>query len=218
MGSERICVCGKKVSSMRRSDWCSSICKRQHDYENRKEKLKGSRITTFVLVHHCIRPELQMGETPDPLACGCREEMSAEDLKARIGRGEIVLVGSEGYACYSSKLRRAPRAQTIEKAHMERANLSKDSRKYGGKSLKELQAAVDEDKASRALEEQVRIEVFHQIEKEERRKLTREYTESEFYAYDRENWGRAWSTQPGDEDQRTKGGIGIDRPKGAANG
>jgi hypothetical protein len=29
MGSERICACGKKVSSMRRSDWCSSICKRR---------------------------------------------------------------------------------------------------------------------------------------------------------------------------------------------
>jgi hypothetical protein len=71
-----------------------------------------------------------------------------------------------------------------------------------------LQAIVDEDKASRALEEQLRIELYHEIEIEERRRLTREYTEPEFYAYDRENWGRAWSTQPSVEDQRTAGGIG----------
>jgi hypothetical protein len=211
MGSERICTCGNKVGSMRRSDWCSSICKRQHDYEKKKEKLKGARIITFVTVHRCLRPELNMGEVPDPLTCGCREEISVEQLKERVSRGEIVLLGPEGYACYSSKLRRAPRAQTVEKAHIERANLSKDSRKYGGKSAKELQAIVDEDKASRALEEQLRIELYHEIEIEERRKLTKEYPISEFYAYDRENWGRAWSTQPGERDQRTEGGRGIDK-------
>lgn len=210
MGSERICVCGKRVSSMRRSDWCSSACKRQHDYEKRKQNLKGSTTTVFTIVHRCIRPELDMGEVPAPQTCRCREEMSGAELKECIGRGEIVLVGPEGHACYSSKLRRAPRAQTVEKAHMERANLSKDSRKYDGKSLKDLQAAVNEDKASRALEEQVRIEVFHQIEMEERRNLTREYTESEFYAYDRNNWGRSWSTQPGLDNTRDPGSIGKD--------
>jgi hypothetical protein len=211
--SERMCVCGKKVSSMRRSDWCSSLCKRQHDYEKRKEQVKGARITAFVLVHHCIRPELDMGEVPDPLTCSCREEMSAVDLKARIGHGEIVLVGAEGHACYSSKQQRAPRAQTIEKAHVERANLSVDSRKYDGKSRKELLAKIEEDKASRALEEKCRIEVFHEIETEERRRMTRNYTESDFYAYDRENWGRGWSTQPGAPDERTKGGIGVETTK-----
>jgi hypothetical protein len=207
--SDRVCVCGKRVSCMRRSDFCSSICKKQQDYEKRKEKLKGSTITNFVLVHSCIRPELDMGEVPDPQTCRCREEMSAEDMKERVRRGEIVLVGPKEHACYSSKLRRTPRAQTLEKAHLERANLSKDSGKYRGKSLKELQAAIDEDKASRAMEEQVRVEVFHQIETEARQSLIREYTDHEFYAYDRENWGRGWNAQPGDADQRTAGGIGV---------
>lgn len=174
MGSERICVCGKKLSSMRRSDRCSSICKRQHDCEKRKEKLKGAKATLFVLVHRCIRPEFQMGETPDLMKCSCREEMPEGELKGCIRRGEIVLVGTEGHACYSSKLRRAPRAQTVEKAHIERANLSFDSRIYGGKSFGQLRAAVQEDKVSRALEEQVRIEVFHQIEIEERRKMIKQ--------------------------------------------
>jgi hypothetical protein len=210
MGSERICVCGKTVSSMRRSDWCSSTCKRQHDYENRKEKLKGSKTTTFVLVHACIRPELQMGETPDPLTCGCRKEMSAEDLKARIGHGEIVLVGSEGHACYSSKQQKAPRAQTVEKAHIERANLSADSGKYNSKAWEQLRAKAEEDKASRALEEKCRIEVFHEIEIEERRRLVKEIPAE---AYDRisgDQWGRQWLGQPGNADQRTEGGVGIE--------
>jgi hypothetical protein len=177
---------------MRRSDFCSSLCKRQNDYEKKKEKLKGARIIAFVTVHRCLRPELNMGEVPDPLTCGCREEISVEQLKERVSRGEIVLLGPEGYACYSSKLRRAPRSQTIEKAHIERANLSKDSRKYGGKSAKELQAIVDEDKASRVLEEQLRIEIYHEIETEERAKLIREVPAE---LYDRkcdDQYGRQW--------------------------
>jgi hypothetical protein len=210
MGSERICVCGKKVSSMRRSDWCSSICKRQHDFEKRKEKLKGSRITTFVLVHHCIRPELQMGEIPDPKTCSCREEMPVEKLKESVRRGEIVLVGAEEHACYSSQHQKAPRAQTIEKAHVERANLSVDSRKYDGKSRKQLLAKIDEDKASRALEEQLRIEIFQEISIIERRKLIREVPAEEYDRVSDDQRGRQWLGQTGERDQRTDGGIGIE--------
>ena len=219
MASEiRVCKCGKKVPSIRRSDFCSRLCKQQDDYERKREKLKGSKTTTFVLVHRCIRPELEMGEIPDPSTCRCREEMPEEKLKGCIRRGEIVLVGPEEHACYSSKLRRSPRAQTIEKAHVERANLSADSRKYNGRSWEQLKAAVQEDKASRALEEQVRIEVFHQIEIEERRKLIREVPAE---AYDRifdDQRGRQWLGQPGAPDERTAGGVGIDISKGAANG
>jgi hypothetical protein len=211
MASEiRVCKCGKKVPSIRRSDFCSRSCKQLADYETKKEKLKGCKTTAFVLVHSCIRPELQMGETPDPLTCSCREEMSAEELKERTGRGEIVLVGTEGHACYSSKHQKAPRAQTIEKAHIERANLSGDSGKYNSKAWEQLRAKAEEDKASRALEEKCRIEVYHDIEIEERRKLIKEVHAD---AYDRisdDQWGRHWLGQPGDEDQRTKGGIGIE--------
>jgi hypothetical protein len=193
MASEiRVCKCGKKVSTIRRSDFCSRSCKQQDHYAQKKEKLKGSRIVTFVLVHHCIRPELQMGETPDLVTCGCREEMPEEKLKECIRRGEIVLVGPEEHACYSSQHQKAPRAQTIEKAHVERANLSKDSRKYGGKSRKELQAAVDEDKASRTLEEQLRIEIFQEISIIERRKLIQEVP-AELYDRRRDEfYGRQW--------------------------
>jgi hypothetical protein len=210
MGPERICVCGNKVGSMRRSDWCSSICKRQHDYEKRKEKLKGFRVTTFVLVHACIRPELQMGEIPDPKTCSCREEVPVEKLKESVRRGEIVLAGAEEHACYSSQHQKAPRAQTIEKAHVERANLSVDSRKYDGKSRKQLLAKIEEDRVSRALEEKCRIEVFHEIEIEERRKLIREVPAE---AYDRMSdgqRGRQWLGQPGAPDERTAGGVGIE--------
>jgi hypothetical protein len=136
--------------------------------------------------------------------------MSAEKLKERIGHGEIVLVGLEGYACYSSKLRRAPRAQTVEKAHIERANLSKDSRKYGGKSAKELRAIVDEDKASRALEEKLRIEIFQEISIVERRKLIREVPAEEYDRISDDQRGRQWLGQTGERDQRTEGGIGIE--------
>jgi hypothetical protein len=123
MGSERICAFGKKVGSMRRSDWCSSICKRQHDFEKRKEKLKGSRITTFVLVHHCIRPELQMGETPDPLTCGCREEMSAEDLKARTSSAEI-----RRSIWPNSRRCRCPSASNASRLWLQILGLRKESR------------------------------------------------------------------------------------------
>lgn len=210
MGSERICVCGKRVSSMRRSDWCSSACKKQHDYEKRKEKLKGSKTTTFELVHSCIRPELQMGETPDPLTCNCREEMSTEELKERIGHGEIVLVGTEEHACYSSKRQKTPRVQTIEKAHIERANLSSDSGKYNRTSWDQLLAKAEEDKASRALEEQGRIEVFHQIEIQERRKLVKEIPAEDYDRISGDQWGRQWFGSIGINSERTSGGIGIE--------
>lgn len=206
MGSERVCACGKKVSSMRRSDWCSSICKRQHDYEKRKVKLKGAQVTVFTLVHRCIRPEFQMGETPDPLTCRCREEMSEKKIKECVRRGEIVLVGPEGHACYSSKLRRAPRAQTVEKAHIERSLTSLGA---DGRTLASLRAAVEEDKLSREEEEQQRIDIFHEIEIEERLKLIREVPA---VAYDRiknDQFGRMWLGQPGQKD-RDEGSIGKD--------
>ena len=213
MGPERICACGKKVSSMRRSDWCSSACKKQHDYEKRKEKLKDSRTTTFVLVHHCIRPELQMGQIPDPKTCSCREEMPVEKLKESVRRGEIVLVGAEEHACYSSQHQKAPRAQTIEKAHVERANLSTDSRKYDGKSRKQLLAKIEEDRVSRVLEEKLRIEVFHEIEIEERRRLIKEVPAEVYDRISDDQRGRQWLGQTGNADQRTEGGIGKEIQK-----
>jgi hypothetical protein len=130
--SERLCVvCGGRISSMKRKGaiYCSSACSYQDHYEKRKEKLKGAKVTLFALVHSCIRPELQMGEAPDPLTCRCREEMAVEKINECVSRGEIALVGPEQHACYSSKRQKVPRVATIEKANIERANLAQDSRR-----------------------------------------------------------------------------------------
>ena len=58
MGSERICVCGKKVSSMRRSDWCSSICKRR---QCRRHLMSGNATSRDLEQNSCVQniiPEL----------------------------------------------------------------------------------------------------------------------------------------------------------------
>lgn len=74
------------------------------------------------LVHVCFNPETE--ERPE--FCGCRYWIGQNVLVARIKKGELVRLSEDERFPHVARqrnavLKRAPRAATIERAHMERA-------------------------------------------------------------------------------------------------
>jgi hypothetical protein len=106
-------------------------------------------------VHHCFDQELG---NPQPVKCKCRKFISKEFASELVANGtaEWLTVYPEGVSSYDIVLKgitgKTPRAQTIEKAHIER---------YMGIS-------GDFDP-----ETMTRLEVYHDIEMENRLKLFR---------------------------------------------
>jgi hypothetical protein len=139
--------------------------------------------------------------------------MSEAEIESCVEHGEIVWLRDCGkyYACYSRKSRKTPRAQTLEKAHIQRANISVDPNHYAGKSLVDMIKEVEEETASRAVEEKTRIEEYHRIELETRSKLIVQVP-ADIYDRDmRANAGiPAVSNLSGEDSERTPGGIGKD--------
>ncbi len=211
MPSKRVCpFCGKAVGCFRRSDFCSTECKRHADYEKRKGELKSAEVVEYVVIHRCVSPELDLGDVPDFTKCGCLEQLSEKEIKARVDRGEIVWIGDGKmkHACYSSKLLRAPRVQTIERAHIERAYATNELRR-SSLDYEATMAAGEREEASVAQTERARIEYYAHITKDSWLKLIREVPAEEYDRVEAEQRGRQWlGSIRGDV--RDKGSIGRD--------
>jgi hypothetical protein len=76
------------------------------------------------------------------------------------------------------------------------------------KTLEELQAAVQQDKAERFEEEKLRLEIYGELTASARRAWIVEVPADEYDAAKDRDWGRALFTNY--KEGRTQGGIGID--------
>jgi hypothetical protein len=99
-----------------------------------------------------------------------------------------------------------PRAATIERPHFERFTEHYSSRNEK-QSTEELEQAVAEDRASRAQEEALRMQIYHELTLVQRQKWVREIPADEYDRAEREARGRSlfWFA-----DERTPGGVGVD--------
>jgi hypothetical protein len=121
-----------------------------------------------VLFHNCI-PGGGLGLDPFvPERCKCRMGVSEEQAKRLVSRGEAIdfttrLPIFTGDAIVQiGKLKRTPRAMTIEKANVERS-VQHHTTKQEDKDIRELKAVVAEDKAWRDQEELERMDHYQAL-------------------------------------------------------
>jgi hypothetical protein len=211
MASVRLCVCGKEISRFRRAS--TTEC----DKCKAAKKTKVLKEEGLVLVHSCLA---DAKHDQYVLGCICRKTVTKEESLDLIKCGDAISLATREYVfdggpiIYINGHSKTPRAPTIEAGHMIRGvgsmSPSSKKRRTGTRSIEELIKLREEERASIAEEARTRWEEYHRLNQDWMSSVTKEYSDSEFYAYDRENWGRGWSTQPGGEDQRTAGGIGIE--------
>jgi hypothetical protein len=192
--------------------------KKQEAAEKRKDKRKTVRQVKdkdSVLFHDCI---FGGGGGLDPFAperCRCRKLVSNEKAESLVARGEALDMESRGPVFTGGpivqigKLKRTGRSATVEKAHISRL-VEKPEKKAREriKTLEELQAAVQQDKAERFEEEKLRLEIYGELTALARREWIVHVKAEEYDAAEQQAWGRALFTNFNDE--RTPGGIGID--------
>lgn len=212
MVSARLCVvCQKQISSMKRKGaiYCSSACGVAN--KNRLLKVEG-----LVLVHSCLSDSKH---DQFVVGCICRKTVTKEESLALIKCGDAISLTTREYVfdggpiIYVNGHSKTPRAATIEANHIlygvGSMAPSKKRSKTQTRTIEEMLKLREEDRASLAEEARVRWDEFHRLDQEWIRSITRDYSTEAFYAYDRENWGRGWCSQPGAPDERTEGGIGI---------
>jgi hypothetical protein len=212
MASEiRVCKCGKKVPSIRRSDFCSSACRES-------EKAKVLKADGLVLVHSCLS---DAKHDQFVVGCICRKTVSREDSFDLIKKGECISLTTREYQfdggpiIYVGGHSKTPRAATIEANHIlygvgSMAPSSKKKRKTETRSIEELLKLRDEERASLAEEARCRWEEFHRLDTEMRQSLIREIPAEEYDSTRRNQWGRQWFGSVGINSERTEGGVGVD--------
>jgi hypothetical protein len=214
MGSERVCTCGKKISRFSRAS--TTEC----DQCKASKKNKDLKEDGLVLVHSCLSDAKHDRYT---IGCICRKTATKEESRNLIKCGECISLTTREYQfdggpiIYVGGHSKTPRAATIEANHIlygvGSMAPSKKKSKTQTRSMEELLKLREEERASLAEEARVRWDEYNRLNCEWMSSVTKEYSDSEFYAYDRSNWGRGWSTQPGAPDERTKGGIGAEEKR-----
>src|SRR5207248_272591 len=130
MVSERLCQCGKNLSSISKSPLCRG-CREDAEKKQRIQlknmKREQRRINGVVLVHNCI---VQGMDPYDHAKCQCRKFIrNRDEVKRLMETGEIVDLETrkESYALNVTdvmtvgKRRQVPRASALSTAHIERA-------------------------------------------------------------------------------------------------
>jgi len=113
--------------------------------------------------------------------------------------GAIVQIG---------KLKRTGRSATVEKAHISRlVEKPQKKAKEKAKTLEELQAAVQRDKAERFEEEKLRLEIYGELTASARQACIVEVDPDVYDAAKAPDWGRPLFTNF--KDERTPAGIGV---------
>jgi hypothetical protein len=211
MASVRLCACGKELSIFSRAS--TTAC----DQCRSTKKTKVLKEEGLVLVHSCLS---DAKHDQYVVGCICRKTVTKEESLALIKCGECISLTTREYQfdggpiIYVGGHGKTPRSPTIEANHIlygvGSMAPSKKKRKTETRAIEELLQLREEDRASRAEEARVRWDEYHRLNCEWMASVTKEYSDEDFFAYDKANFGRQWLGQPGDEDQRTKGGIGID--------
>src|SRR5258708_925528 len=185
MSSEkRVCSqCGTEIGSLRSSTakFCGRCreqnkrdvrrCRKELSLARRSIKAKQ---TGSVIFHSCLsRAEV------DPFVpehCRCRKMVSEEEAQVLVDQGAALDFASRlpmfssGPIIQIGKAKRTPRSTTVEKAHIIRLVQRKAGAKKD-KTLEQLKEAVARDKAERFEEEQLRLEIYGDIQLEFLKKM-----------------------------------------------
>jgi len=157
-----------------------------------KAKKKGS-----VLFHDCI---FGGGGGIDPFVakrCKCRKLVSEEKAQSLIARGEALDFATRtsvfmgGAIVQIGKLKRTGGSATVEKAHISRlVEKAQKKAKEKAKTLEELPAAVQRDKAERFEEEKLRLEIYGELTASARQACIVEVDPDVYDAAKAPDWGR----------------------------
>jgi len=180
---------------------------------NLQKRATGIKREGFVLVHSCISGGGAGLDPFDVSRCKCKKQVSPEEASRLVGAGSAVdfrfrnAIFTGGPIILSSKHLRAPRSQTIEKAHIERLVGERD---LDLQRVKQLQAALDGDKFWREREriESERADIYQQLTIEALN--IRQIPAEEYDAMVRNDFwvGRALFNRDAFQDER--GSIGVD--------
>ncbi len=223
MSSEiRVCLqCKGRIGSMRgaRAKFCAGIWYQRNVKQVGKE-LRLSRPSTkakkkgSVLFHDCI---FGGGGGIDPFVakrCKCRKLVSEEKAQSLIARGEALDFATRtsvfmgGAIVQIGKLKRTGGSATVEKAHISRlVEKPQKKAKEKAKTLEELPAAVQRDKAERFEEEKLRLEIYGELTASARQACIVEVDPDVYDAAKAPDWGRPLFTNF--KDERTPAGIGV---------
>jgi hypothetical protein len=203
----RICVnCGSEIPKWKAKGTkvCSAKCK----FEQKTNK-KATKYNSGPLLHACL---FNILDAPKD-SCLCRKRLTDKQAQRMIANGEAVdfktrlPVYEEGAdLLVAGKNLKFPRAATIETAHVERLTDRYSSKNKSDESTEELQKAIEEDRALRAQEEVLRMQIYGELTAALRRKWIVEVPADEYDRAKLEARGRSlfWF-----DDERTPGGVGI---------
>jgi hypothetical protein len=209
ISEERVCeLCSGQIPKWKAKGTkvCSAKCKFEI-----KEAKRLSKRTIGSLLHACLSNVLD----PAKPHCVCKMRLSDEQARRMVAKGEAVSFDNrtseyfEGAALLvTGKNLKFPRAATIERPHIERLvddHSSKNKKK--DQSVEALQKAVDEDRAMRAEEESLRLEIYGELTMKAWQQLIVEVPADQYDQEEREARGRCLFANYTDE--RTEGGIGV---------
>lgn len=212
--------CGGEIARWKAKNisTCSVRCKfelRNKRSEDQRQEQKYLKKNGGSLVHSCLSNE---NDPYDKSQCYCRKLVSDVEGARLVKQSEAVhfvsrrpeFIAGDPLLLIGQRMR-APRAATIEKAHIERA-VSFAPPKLSAKDIdiekaKRLQDAIERDRIEKAEEENVRMEIYHDLTVAAQRKWIREVSAGEYDTIEHEQRGRVTFTTTRDE--RTAGGIGI---------
>jgi len=202
-----------------RAKFCAGIWYQRNVKQVGKE-LRLSRLSTkakkngSVLFHDCI---FGGGGGIDPFVakrCKCRKLVSEEKAQSLIARGEALDFATRtsvfmgGAIVQIGKLKRTGGSATVEKAHISRlVEKPQKKAKEKAKTLEELPAAVQRDKAERFEEEKLRLEIYGELTASARQACIVEVDPDVYAAAKAPDWGRPLFTNF--KDERTPAGIGV---------
>jgi len=216
MPEPRLCeVCSSVIPEWKAKNvsTCSVRCKFQlkqaKAQSKRKERIeKNPKRSLGSVLHSCLANSLDPAKP-----CRCRKRVIDDEASRLVAKGEAVNFESrlaefiEGAPILLvGRSLKFPRSATLEKAHLQRLTERKKNAK--DKTLEELQKAVQEDRAMRAEEEALRLEVYGELTLSAQRALVVEVPAEEYDRLEREQSGisiLSWF-----EDERSA--VGVDVP------
>jgi hypothetical protein len=218
MPDSRLCeVCSSVIPEWKAKNvsTCSVKCK----FERRERRIKENReaeapsvnVAEGSVLHHCLSNAFD----PPRKFCRCRQHITDDEGNKLVSDGQAVhfltrmpvFMAGEPLLIIGAK-KFTPRVATLERTHCERIT-EKPARaaRTKEKTIEELQAAVQQDKAERFEEEKLRLEIYGELNAEFLRSLVREVPAEQYDNQRQEAFGR-----PGIfsfEEERTSYGVDV---------
>jgi hypothetical protein len=161
--------------------------------------------------------------------CDCKKLVSEKVAKDLLKRSECVTLALRDFVFDQGPLLyiqgasgKTPRVGTIERPHIERGtqnfspSIGKGTRT---RTIDEVQALLlaekmDEDDIPWDEIERMRWDEYHRLDIEAMFSITKSLPPEEYDHLQYDQWGRGWSSWPGDDSKhRDKGSVGVDTPR-----